>query len=198
MAQQPDATPLGAEDSVRASHGDREHVMGLLQEAYAQGRITVDEFGDRTDRAGAAKTVGDLRPLVADLPAAQPTATPVPSGGDVVQWKGTFGSLKRSGPWVVPAKIILHRRMGSVELDFTEARFSTPVVEIELDVIGGSIEIRVPEGAEVNTDAVDVVLGSVEDHRKNATGGGRPLIRFAGTLRAGSLETRGPKRKLFG
>jgi hypothetical protein len=55
--------------SMRASDADRERVVSVLQEAFAQGRITVDEFDERSDQAYAAKTLGDLVPLTADLPA---------------------------------------------------------------------------------------------------------------------------------
>jgi hypothetical protein len=54
--------------AMRAADADRERVVGVLQEAFAQGRITVDEFHERSDQAYAAKTLGDLTPLTADLP----------------------------------------------------------------------------------------------------------------------------------
>lgn len=163
-------------DAIRASHDDREQVQAILQDALSQGRITPDEFAERTMIAAEARTIGDLRPVLEDLPVAyggSPTAPVVP-GSDVVEWRGTFGSIKRNGAWTVPAQIRIHRRMGSVELDFTEAQFTSPVTDVELDVTGGSIEIRVPAGATVSTDEVVVNLGSIEDHRKTREAGGSP------------------------
>jgi hypothetical protein len=54
---------------IRASDADRERTATLLREHHAQGRLSPEEFNDRLDRAFAAKTVGDLDALLADLPA---------------------------------------------------------------------------------------------------------------------------------
>jgi Domain of unknown function (DUF1707) len=54
---------------MRASDADRERTATLLREHHAQGRLSPEEFNDRLDRAFAAKTIGDLDELLADLPA---------------------------------------------------------------------------------------------------------------------------------
>jgi hypothetical protein len=54
--------------SMRASDTEREHVVSLLRDAYSEGRITLDEFTDRTADAYAARTWDDLRSLTVDLP----------------------------------------------------------------------------------------------------------------------------------
>jgi hypothetical protein len=53
---------------IRASDADREHVVEILREAYSAGRLSLDEFDDRTTLAFAAKTWGGLRDLTRDLP----------------------------------------------------------------------------------------------------------------------------------
>jgi uncharacterized protein DUF1707 len=53
---------------VRASDADREHTVAILQNGAVLGRITPDELSTRLDRAFGARTLGDLRALVADLP----------------------------------------------------------------------------------------------------------------------------------
>ena len=120
------------------------------------------------------------------------------AGDEVLELRGVFGSVKREGRWRVPRTLRLHRRMGSVELDFTQADIRYPVVRIELDTIGGSVEARVPEGASVSLDGVAVTLGSVQDHRKEAPIQGTPHFDIVGRLRWGSLEVRGPRRKILG
>ncbi len=54
---------------IRASDDDRERVAALLREHHAAGRLTVEEFNERLDKAYAAKTLGDLDELMEDLPA---------------------------------------------------------------------------------------------------------------------------------
>jgi uncharacterized protein DUF1707 len=53
---------------VRASDADRDRVAALLREHHAAGRLTPEEFDERVDKALAAKTVGELDELMADLP----------------------------------------------------------------------------------------------------------------------------------
>ena len=55
-------------DDLRASDADREQHAELLREHAAQGRLTVDELEERLDRVYAARTRGELAPVVADLP----------------------------------------------------------------------------------------------------------------------------------
>jgi hypothetical protein len=54
---------------MRASDADRDAVVSDLGEHFQAGRLTLAEFDERTDRALAARTWGELRGLVADLPA---------------------------------------------------------------------------------------------------------------------------------
>ena len=55
-------------DSLRISDADREAAVELLSEQYAVGRLTRDEFDERSDAVWSAKTQGDLAPVFADLP----------------------------------------------------------------------------------------------------------------------------------
>jgi len=61
---------------LRASDGEREHHAELLREHAAQGRLTVDELDERLDRVYAARTVGELSPVVSDLPVPRPPSAP--------------------------------------------------------------------------------------------------------------------------
>jgi len=66
---------------MRVSDVDRDAAAGVLNAAFAEGRLTVDEHGQRVEAAYAARTWQQLHQLTADLPApagaAEPTA---PSG----------------------------------------------------------------------------------------------------------------------
>ncbi len=55
-------------DSLRLSDADRESAVDLLSEQYALGRLTREEFDERSDAVWSAKTQGDLAPIFADLP----------------------------------------------------------------------------------------------------------------------------------
>ena len=53
---------------IRASDGERESVVDVLRDAYTDGRLTLEEFEERTSAAYASKTWSDLRELTGDLP----------------------------------------------------------------------------------------------------------------------------------
>ena len=53
---------------MRVSDRDRDTANGLLQTAYAEGRLTKDEYDDRSGRVLASQTFDQLRALTADLP----------------------------------------------------------------------------------------------------------------------------------
>jgi hypothetical protein len=52
-----------------ASDGDRDTAVRALSEAFAQGRLTADEHGERVRAAFRARTWRQLARLTADLPA---------------------------------------------------------------------------------------------------------------------------------
>jgi hypothetical protein len=54
--------------SLRASDADREQFVEALRQHHAEGRLTLEELTERTERAYAARTLGDLDALGGDLP----------------------------------------------------------------------------------------------------------------------------------
>jgi hypothetical protein len=52
---------------LRAGDRDRDVVNDVLGEAVADGRLTLQELDERTDRLAAAKTLGELPDLIHDL-----------------------------------------------------------------------------------------------------------------------------------
>ncbi len=56
------------DDRIRASDADRDRVTGRLREHFADGRLSSDELDERISAALQAKTFGDLRQVMTDLP----------------------------------------------------------------------------------------------------------------------------------
>ena len=65
------------DDRIRVSDADRDRVTARLRDHFAEGRLTHSELDERITAALNAKTVGDLRRLMADLPG----PIPVPPAG---------------------------------------------------------------------------------------------------------------------
>ena len=190
-----DITPAGGGTGpeLRASDADRDRALARLQDALASGMINMEEFQDRSGQALGARTRRELAAITSDLPASDTPA----AQDSVVELRGTSSSLKRTGRWIVPRKLVLHQHKGSAELDFTQAQISHPVTGIELDVSGGSVEIRLPNGASASTDGIEATRSSIEDHRNNPPPSGHPHFVITGTIQRGSLELRGPRPRPF-
>ena len=69
---------MASDHTIRASDQDREVVVVTLRDAYTAGRLTLEEFDERTTAAYASKTWGDLRKLTEDLPAQPVLGSDVP------------------------------------------------------------------------------------------------------------------------
>lgn len=89
---------MAMDDRIRASDEDRERIASRLREHYAEGRLTREELDERIAAALNARTYGELRRVMADLPepgmAPQPWGWPVPGASRPV--------MVRTGPRVLP------------------------------------------------------------------------------------------------
>jgi uncharacterized protein DUF1707 len=99
----PEPQPLEP-NSMRAGNQDREKVVAHLNSAFAEGRLDVSELDERVAAAYQAKTLGELVPLTADLPAQyaaspvrrpapQSPARPAPEGHETARWAPVAGGL---------------------------------------------------------------------------------------------------------
>ena len=77
------------DDSIRVSDADRDRVNAQLRDHFAAGRITTGELDERLSAALNAKTFGDLRRIMADLPG------PVPALADAAP-----PALRATPTWV--------------------------------------------------------------------------------------------------
>ena len=71
------AAGAGGRGHLRASHADREQVIGMLKAAFVQGCLTKDELDMRVGQALASRTYADLAALTTDLPAGLARSQPV-------------------------------------------------------------------------------------------------------------------------
>jgi hypothetical protein len=178
-------------DGMRVSDADRNGTLRRLHNAVALGLIDIEEFEERSAAVAQARLHSELDALVGDLPGPGAIVT---SAADRVELRGVLGSLKRQGEWTVPSRLALRRRIGSVDLDLTKARFAGPMIVIELDLRFGGLDIRLPEGASASIDDVEVVVGSAHDHRRDAPAEGSPHIILTGKVVCGSVDIRGPRK----
>jgi hypothetical protein len=175
------------------SDADREQVAERLQVALGEGRLTLEEFEQRLSGVLAARTFGEVSPYVADIPGS-PLAVPAP---EYLELRTTAATLKRQGTWLVPKRLTVTARAGSVKLDFTDAVIAHRVVEIELNVSAGTTTLVLPPGASADIDNVELIAGSssVRGVPPDLLGAGQHFV-VHGKQRAGRLIVRYQRRFL--
>ncbi|MET8143621.1 DUF1707 domain-containing protein [Sphaerisporangium sp. NPDC005288] len=173
---------------MRMSDADRERIVERLQAAVGEGRLTGEEFEQRLNGLLAARTFGEVEPLLADLPGAPLTMPP----RERAELRTTAASLKRHGRWMVARRLLVTAKAGSVKLDFTDAVISHPVVEIDLDVVAGSTTLVLPRGATVDIEDVEMMAGSAKVRKVTPSAIPGDALHFVvrGKQRLGSLVVR--------
>ncbi len=96
---------------MRASDGERRQVIATLQAACVEGRLNLDEYGQRVEDALVARTRAQLDALLVDLPAEMSTSDEraiasanraVARGDDRCSVVVYFGDGTEHGPWLEP------------------------------------------------------------------------------------------------
>lgn len=202
--------------SLRIGDAERGQVIDLLQHAVGDGRLTMSEGSDRIDSALAARTYGDLDPLVADLtpvlpsmaadvsslPAFNRPLDQVPGAGqhgepgwsqdDPLVLSPGWDSVRRVGEWDVPPFIRVEPGVGSTTLVMLEARAKRSTISMKITGGMGSIRLIVPPGWAVTSDRLSNALGSVRVRTRTRPAHGSPLVVLHGTLGASSFVARYP------
>lgn len=78
---------------LRVSDADRDRALSELTDAYQAGRITADEFDQRSSLALSARTGKELRAPLADLPVVRTPAPPQRTEGRKVPWVNIGASV---------------------------------------------------------------------------------------------------------
>jgi hypothetical protein len=193
---------------MRVSNDDRERVARILHDSMAEGRLTVTELEERLDKVYAAKTFGELEPVIRDLPAgnqARAVANPQPLAPSTnrIGGRGTSSSAiaimsgtDRKGVWTVPPTFTSVALMGGVEIDLTEARFEDAETTIQAFALMGGIEIYVPPDITIQVNGsgfMGAFENKVQDQYQPRPGA--PLVRITGLAVMGGVEVKRRKPK---
>lgn len=187
---------------IRASDADREHVVELLGQALADGRLDTAEHSERLDLVYKAKTMGELEPITYDLPAPheRPHSAPASSmsgmidtrnaSNDTDQMIGIFGGGTRKGRWRVRRKTRMICVFGGFDIDMTEATFEAREVEIQVFALFGGCDVKVPDGVELR-DNTGGVFGGFEVRTDDDPIPDAPVVtvRGVGIFGGGSFKT---------
>ncbi|MFZ3559575.1 MULTISPECIES: DUF1707 SHOCT-like domain-containing protein [unclassified Streptomyces] len=202
----PEAEPT----DLRASDADRDRIADILREALAEGRLDAEEHAERIDGVYRAKTVGELEPLVRDLPGTHSAPRPAPAPGPVPNQPapGTvppvadenlvavLSSTTRKGRWRIGRRTHAYAIFGNVEIDLSEAIFEYPQIYIKAVSVFGNVEIRVPENISLRGSGAGV-LGNFEVDTLDASEPQAPVVYVDGYAVLGNIEAKPKRGKLI-
>lgn len=175
---------------LRASDADRDAAVERLAAAAGDGRLSLEEYSGRTDRALAARTRGDLEGLTRDL---APTAQSAPAAG-TARLLAVFGNETRKGRWRVPERLAARSVFGDCHVELQDASVTAPVTSIAAQAIFGAVTIVVPEGVEVRLSGW-AVFGTKESRVRGEPAPGAPVIEVHASVLFGAVNVRTPRRK---
>jgi hypothetical protein len=189
----PEGTHAEPGDSlVRASDADRDRVVETLAAASAEGRLTLEEYSERSDAALVARTHGDLASLTADLPASSLPAVPHGDATAVPEdITAVLGNESRKGPWVVPPRMNVRSVLGDCHLEMHKAIIGQHVTTIDAKVRFGSVTIFVPDGIDVRMSG-RAVLGAKSSELRGEPQPGAPVIVVRCDVFCGAVTVRRP------
>ena len=188
---------------ILASDTERQRSVATLQAACVEGRLSLDEYGQRVETALAARTRAQLDLLTTDLPADMarsasdqrhlaraPSADSASTGRSVSATVAVLGSAHRSGFWRLTEASQVIAVLGSCRIDLRSARISAAVTTLDVAAVLGSVDVIVPAGVEVDLEVM-AFLGS-RDLRVAAAppAPGAPVVRITGFVLLGSLNVR--------
>jgi Domain of unknown function (DUF1707)/Cell wall-active antibiotics response 4TMS YvqF len=168
------------DDSLRVSDAERDAVLRTLGDHAAVGRLTLDELEERSGRALAARTRGDLATLTSDLPREAGSASePVPSRRKPVRWMvAVMSGSRRRGRFRAVGSINSIAVMGGNEIDLREAEIEGGELTVNLIAFMGGAEVYVPDSVDLDVGGFSFMGGHEEIGSERPPRPGAPLIRI--------------------
>jgi hypothetical protein len=172
----------GLTPSPKASDAERDTALERLRDAFADGRLTDDEFDQRARAALHARTTAELEQLFIDLPATASTTptTPVPAARTkrpVHLTVGVLGNTWRRWRWQIAPRSAAVALLGGCRLDLRAATLTAPVTTITAVGLAGGIDVVVPPGVRVELNAYGLLCDAANRVPEQDLPPDAPLVR---------------------
>lgn len=176
-----------SDGELRISNADRDRVSRLVQDAAAEGRLTLDEAEQRLIVVYAAKTAADLEPATRGLPVSgKPAPARRASGRSRSRLSlALLGLTERKGMWTLARQHVSVAIWGRAELDLRQVRVIDHDTAITAVAFLGAVEIVVPRDVSVEVNGVGLLgrfAGAGHDGPADA-----PVIRVRGLALWGAV-----------
>lgn len=186
----------------------RDAALERLSQSFARDELSLDEFERRIDQAYASNAEAELEALVADLPAASPSALAhvpaaplAPSARAPMRPRlalAVFGNVERRVNGDIAPGATVSAVFGNVELDLRELALPPGVTELHVQAVFGNVELTVPPTIAVECAGTPVFGSFASLDRRPRAGAGEPLLRIVGRAVFGNVEIKTlPSRALL-
>ena len=186
-------------EATRPTPETRQEIIDALCESFARDEMEMGELENRLELVHQAETAGELRLILADVP-----APPVPLTGegaasspasdllprptlqddripDHSMIVGIMGRGGRSGTWIPARNNWALGVMGGCELDFRDAQLGAGVTEVRVLACMGAVEIVAPPDVQVESSGVGVIGGfGISNHYRPPSHPDAPILRVTG------------------
>jgi hypothetical protein len=186
---------------------ERERVIQLLSDHFANDRLSLEELETRIELSYKASSTADLQRLTADLPSV--AASPVPASlptdelaviaPDRERLFSVMSETRRRGGWIVPQRLDLIALMSDTTIDLTQAVLPTGIIDIHVRSICAAVKIVVPPGIQV-VSRLSSLMSSVRGSGEPNVGGGEEwktgtVVRLSGWALMAEVQTKVRRRE---
>ncbi len=168
------------DDSLRVSDAERDQALRVLGDHAAVGRLTLEELEERSSRALAARTRGELATLTGDLPVEKDQDRPAPAlARKPVRWRvAILSSSQRRGRFRAADRINAIAVLGSDEIDLREAEIEGGQLTLNVITFMGEATIYVPDSVELDVGGFSLMGQHTEIGANRPPRPGAPVIRL--------------------
>lgn len=181
----------------------REEVIERLKDGYAHNLLEDEEFERMIAEATNAGTKQELMTLGENLPAVPgrrntEIGMPVTINHGPVKQEDVlacvFSGTTRKGIWRPARKINSFTFFGGTEIDFTEAEIPPDGVVIDLFCVFGGVDIRIPEGLNVDSQGF-ALFGGFDDKSDGVVNDNVPTVTIRGFVLFGGVDIKMRRKK---
>ncbi len=165
--------------------------MSVLHDAVGGGYLDLGEFEERSTTVYAARTRGELRAALADLPTAIGMFPPAAPVGAVAPVGSVFDSVdqipidwttvRRRGTWRVPSHLIITGTLGTADIDLRDATIPPTGCRVEVSASWSTVKLRIGGSTVVRTDGfVGGPMSTLKDKAGPPSAPGGPVVDLRG------------------
>ncbi len=158
---------------LRVSDADREHVVAMLREHAAVGRLTFAELEQRAERAYSATTGAELADLLGDLPRQSEPDEPAKRARWLVSVLGSSNRRIRDRV----RRIVSVSIMASPDIDLCHADLDGPEIIVRAFALWGWPDIYVPDSVALEMSGFTLLGGDDEKGSARAAPPGAPVVK---------------------